>query len=357
MPGALEMFRETFGAEPHGVVRAPGRVNLIGEHTDYNDGFVLPLAIDLELRLAFRRRDDAALKVYSRELPATDGSWRRYVEGVRKLANESLGFDGVVASDIPLGAGLSSSAALELAVARALAAANGDTWHPLAAARLCQRAEIEYAGNRCGIMDQLAVAFGKAGHALFIDCRSLEVRLEPLPAHIAVVVCDSARPRQLVDSAYNERRAACEEAARRMGVAALRDATPDMLSVLPRPLAKRAEHVVAENQRVLDFVAALEASDTQRLGRLMDSSHASLRDLYEVSCAELDLLVELASGLPGCIGSRLTGAGFGGCTVSLVEAPAAGEFASVLLAHYRERTKLPGRVWICRPSDGVSLVP
>jgi len=348
------------------VVRAPGRVNLIGEHTDYNDGFVLPAAIDLELRLAFRPRTDGQLSLRSREMPSPvlshrggrgTSSWGRYVEGVQTLLDLPVGIDGKISSDIPLGAGLSSSAALELAVARALAAANDQAWEAIPMARLAQRAEIEYAGNRCGIMDQMAVALGRAGHALLIDCRSLDVTPVPLPADLAIVVCDSAKRRQLVDSAYNDWRAACEDAARQLGVEALRDASLDMLERLPELMAARARHVVAENQRVLEFVAALERRDNSRLGELMYASHASLRDLYDVSCPELDLLVELAAALPGCVGSRLTGAGFGGCTVSLVEAPVAPSFAKALVAGYRTRTNLPARAWVCRAIDGVSLIP
>jgi galactokinase len=347
-------------------VRAPGRVNLIGEHTDYNDGFVLPAAIDLELRLTFQPRVDDRVVLRSREapgeaidLPSDDDvpAWGRYVEGIRALLGLPRGIEGEIASDVPLGSGLSSSAALELAVARAITAANASDWDPIAMARLCRQAEIEYAGNRCGIMDQLAVAAARAGHALLIDCRSLAIEPVPLPEDLALVVCDSARPRRLVESAYNERRAACEAAAHLSGVPALRDATLDMLHALPEPLAKRARHVVSENERVLDFVAALQAGETGRLGRLMYESHASLRDLYEVSCPELDLLVDLASGISGCAGSRLTGAGFGGCTVSLVERDAASTFHRQLVADYRRRTGLPARAWVCRAVDGASLVP
>src|SRR5579884_1250668 len=315
------------------VVRSPGRVNLIGEHTDYSDGFVLPLAIDLELRLTFVPRAGGAIELTSRE--ARGDSWLAYVRGVHELLGLPVGIEGRIESEIPLGAGLSSSAALELAVARALVAANDAAWEPTKMAQLCQRAEIEYAGNRCGIMDQLAVACGRAGHALLIDCRSLDVTPAPLPADLAVVVCDSGRPRRLVDSAYNERRAACEEAARLLGVPALRDASLDQLDRLPDDLAKRAR---------------------QRLGQLMYASHASLRDLYEVSCPELDLLVELAARLPGAAGSRLTGAGFGGCTVSLVNVDEASAFAGELVARYRERTELPARAWICQAVDGVGLL-
>jgi galactokinase len=356
-------------------VRAPGRVNLIGEHTDYNDGFVLPAAIDLELRIAFRPRADGAVVLHSQELDSTiavhpggapgdssieaqhdAASWAPYVRGVHELLGLPIGIEGEIASEVPLGSGLSSSAALELGVARALAAANEREWQPVEMAGLCQRAEIEYAGNRCGIMDQLAVAAGLGGHALLIDCRTLAIEPAPLPPDLAIVMCDTAKPRQLVASAYNDRRAACEEASRRLGVPSLRDVLPAMLSRLPEPLASRARHVVAENQRVLDFAAALRAGDRAALGRLMAESHASLRDLYEVSCPELDLLVELAERAPGCVGSRLTGAGFGGCTVSLVVREAAPAFAERVIAEYRRRSGLPGRSWTCQAVDGASLV-
>jgi galactokinase len=204
-------------------------------------------------------------------------------------------------------------------------------------------------------MDQLAVAMGRADHALLIDCRSLEIQPVPLPQDLAIVVCDSARPRQLAQSAYNERRAACEQAARLLGLSALRDATVDMLDSLPARLQRRALHVVRENQRVLDFAAALRAGERSRLGDLLYASHASLRDLYEVSCPELDLLVDLAAQQPGCIGSRLTGAGFGGCTVSLVEAGRAGAFARGVPAAYRRQTGLPGKAYVCHAVDGVRL--
>jgi galactokinase len=352
---APRLFLEAYGGKPEIVVRAPGRVNLIGEHTDYNDGFVLPAAIDLELSLACRRRDDGAIRLMSREA-APESGFERYVDGVGELLGLPVGVEGVIASDIPLGGGLSSSAALELAVARALVAANGEDWRPVRMAKLAQRAEIEYVGNRCGIMDQLAVACGQADMALLIDCRSLEITASPLPVGVAIVVCDTGKPRQLVESAYNERRASCESAARQLGLASLRDATLGDIRRLPQNLAKRALHVVSENKRVLDFVAAMQCGDLQSMGRLLFASHDSLRDLYEVSCPELNVLVELAGRLPGCIGSRLTGAGFGGCTVSLVRAEQGDRFASELVSDYRRRTGLPGRAWVCRAVPGCDLL-
>ncbi|MBV8086805.1 MAG: galactokinase [Chloroflexi bacterium] len=355
MPSAAaELFRATYGREPEVVVRAPGRVNLIGEHTDYNGGFVLPAAIDLSLELAASAAlAGARTRTVSRE--AADAS--RYVEAVRRALGSSTEMDVAIASDVPAGAGLSSSAALELATARAVQVLEGREWDAQAMALACTLAENEYVGNRCGVMDQMVVALGRARDALLIDCEAVSLRHVPVQEEVALVVCDSAKPRALVESAYNQRRAACEAAARALGVRSLRRANPAMLDGLPEALRKRARHVVHENARVLDFVAALERGDLAPAGRLMDDSHASLRDLYEVSCAELDLLVDLAHSLDGCYGSRLTGAGFGGCTVSLVEAGKAAEFGEELAARYRERSGLAGRAWVVRPADGVRIIP
>jgi galactokinase len=353
MPGpAAELFSTTYGRAPGVVVRAPARVNLIGEHTDYNGGFVLPAAIDLELQLAASPSSGPQTRVVSRE--GADGL--RYVEAVRRALGSGMALEVAIASEIPVGAGLSSSAALELATARAIAALEGRAWEPAEMALACVRAENEFVGNRCGIMDQLAVALGRAGFALLIDCEAVSVRHVAVPREVAVVVCDSARPRALVESAYNERRAACEAAAELLGVGSLREATVGMVLGLPSPLRDRARHVVEENGRVLAFVAALSAGDLEAAGRLMDASHASLRDLYEVSCAELDLLVELAHSLDGCYGSRLTGAGFGGCTVSLVSAAAAVSVAAGLEEAYRRRSGLAGRAWVCGVGEGVGVV-
>ncbi|MBV8083369.1 MAG: galactokinase [Chloroflexi bacterium] len=333
-----------------GLVRAPGRVNLIGEHTDYNDGFVLPAAIDLDLELRFQVRDDERVHVVSAQAdPAT------YVEGVRRLIEPKRGISGEIRSRIPVDAGLSSSAALELAVARALAAANGQEWRPRDMAVLCQRAENEFVGTDCGIMDQLAVACGQGGHALLIDCRSLAIEPIRLPPDLAIVVCDSARPRRLVASTYNHHRASCEQAARKLCVQSLRDARLGDLKPLKGKQARYARHVVEENQRVVDFVQALKADDRPAMNELMARSHQSLRDLFEVSTPELNLLVNLANREQGCVGARMTGGGFGGCTINLVEAARAYAFATEVTLAYRRITGLLGAAYICRAANGVSL--
>ncbi len=271
------------------------------------------------------------------------------------------GWEGVLAGDVPLGAGLSSSAALELATARAFAATSRLAWRPTDMALLAQRAENEWVGVNCGIMDQLISAAGVAGHALLIDCRSLDTRPVPLPDEVAVVVLDTGTRRGLVDSAYNERRAQCEAAARHFGVRALRDVDERMFAEgggsLDEVTRRRARHVVTENARTLAAADALAAGDVQRVGMLMDQSHRSLRDDFEVSRAELDAMVEIARGQPGCLGARMTGAGFGGCAVALVERSSAERFASVVAISYETEVGLTPSVYLCEASAGASLEP
>jgi galactokinase len=331
------------------AVRAPGRVNLIGDHTDYNEGFVLPLAIDLETVVRARPRDDAEIRLHSE----TSG-WDRYAAGVAEVlaarGRADLGIEGTISSSVPVGAGLSSSAALEVALALALCAAAGFELPPLELALACQEAELVATGVPCGIMDQLASVAGVAGHALLIDCRSLEVRPIPIPAGLAVLVVHSGVERRLVDSAYAERRAACEAVAARLGVRALRDATPEQVADDPR-----ARHVVAENERVLAAADALAAGDTAALGPLLAASHASLRDDFEVSTPELDALVA-ALEEAGALGARLTGAGFGGCAVALVPAPDAWRVAERASAAYRAETGLEPRTFHCRAADGAGKI-
>ncbi|MFL5604955.1 MAG: galactokinase, partial [Gemmatimonadaceae bacterium] len=309
-------FERRFGERPALLARAPGRVNLIGDHTDYNEGFVLPMAIDRAAWIALRPRVDTRVSVYSLDFKQAVGfdladeerhgsGWHEYMRGIAWALQHSddvpgpvRGWEGVVAGDVPLGAGLSSSAALELATARAFAGASGLTWHPAEMARLAQRAENEWVGVNCGIMDQLISAAGEQDHALLIDCRSLHTRAVPLPADASVVVLDTATRRGLVDSAYNERRAQCEAAARFFGVRALRDV--DLASFSARsggldPVTRRrAQHVVTENARTLAAADALFNGDLRTVGALMNESHASLRDAFEVSRAELDAMVEIA---------------------------------------------------------------
>ncbi len=376
-----DAFATRFGAPPAFVVRAPGRVNLIGEHTDYNEGFVLPIAIDRATFVAARARVDRTIRVHSAQLDVEDRfsldriehnpdqPWSNYVRGVVKaIRSRDLplsGADLLIDSQVPLGAGLSSSAALEVAVAYALQLLNDLDLLGEELALLAQGAEQSFVGMQCGIMDQFMAALGRAGHALLLDCRDLSYRLIPIPLRARVVVCDSGVRHSLVASEYNERRAACEQAvqllrARLPRISALRDVTSAQLEanadLLPPVVHRRARHVVSEIERTLAAAAALERGDLAHFGALMDASHASLRDDYEVSIPELDTLVEIARRLPGCYGSRLTGGGFGGSTVSLVEEGAVDRFAADLVAGYRERLGREAQVLVCTPSEGVSRV-
>ena len=371
----IAAFAARYGAPPAIVVRAPGRVNLIGEHTDYNDGFVLPLAIERAAWVALRPRDDDAVEVHSlsqreparfRALTPTHGEprWSEYLTGSAWSLGEAgyrlRGWEGVLASDVPIGAGLSSSAAVELATMRAFAAVSALPWEPAAMARLAQRAENEWVGVNCGIMDQMISAVGIAGSAVLIDCRSLATRAEPLPDDTAIVILDTATRRGLVDSAYNERRAQCERAAAHLGVSALRDVTLDELLAraggLDAATRRRARHVVTENARTLAAADAMRAGDAFALGRLMSESHASLRDDFEVSTAALDTMVEVATAQPGCLGARMTGAGFGGCAVALVRRGEAQRFAEVVGREYERRTNIAPQVYVTGASAGACVV-
>jgi galactokinase len=370
-------------AEPDAVrvVRAPGRVNLIGEHTDYNEGFVLPIAIDLAISIAFVPTDDRRVTLtldddgetigFGIDQPGTpSGGWEDYVAGTAWAMSEAgvpiRGFRGLLASDLPQNAGLSSSAALELASALALSGGDEPPVDRLTLARIAQRAENEYIGVQCGLMDQFASANGVDGAALLLDCRSLEYRAIPLRLEdVAVVVAHSGSERRLEASAYNERRAQCDAAVaaiatRHPGIRSLRDVTPGMLDAmggdLAPVLARRARHVVEENDRVLQAAHAFEAGDHESVGRLFGESHASLRDLYEVSSPELDALVEIAVAVPGVFGSRLTGAGFGGCTVTLVRRETIPGLTAAVEEQYPARTGLRPRIFEVRPSAGAGRV-
>jgi galactokinase len=375
-------FTERFGAvPPPRMAAAPGRVNLIGEHTDYNEGFVLPMAIGRAVVVAFRPRADRLLCAHSvafdqtREigvdgLSAPGGTdWLAYVAGVVwAFADEGLpvaGLDLVVDGDVPIGAGLSSSAALEMATARALAAAAGVAWDPARMAKIGQKAENRYVGMSCGIMDQFASAVCQEGEALLLDCRSLETKPVPVPDAAAVVVMDTGARRALAGSAYNDRRAACERVVARIaglepGVRALRDASFAQLETVRSAIDptdfKRASHVVAECRRPVEMQDALRQGDLARAGRLMNDSHFSLRDLYEVSCEELDLVTAIAREQPACFGARMTGAGFGGCGVALVRRDAALPFCDAVLRAYRSKIDLPAALYPCRPAAGARLV-
>lgn len=371
-------FVQRFGGVPELVVRAPGRVNLIGEHTDYNDGYVLPMAIDRAVWIALRTRPDRRVFAHSLDLSgrvdfALDSlehggsSWHEYLKGIAWALQEAghvlHGWEGVIAGDVPVGAGLSSSAALEMAVARAFCAVSGVEWSPAAMAVIGQRAESRWVGVNCGIMDQMISAAGKAGHALLIDCRSLETDLVPLPAGTAVLVLDTSTRRGLVDSAYNERRAQCDAAARTLGASALRDVRLHQLAAAAdRPLGldevtfRRARHVVTENARTLEAAAAMRRQDAVALGRLMVASHESLRDDFEVSSPELNIMVTCALVEPGCYGARMTGGGFGGCAVALADSDAALALAGCVAGCYGEMTGRTPSVYVCAATDGAGLV-
>jgi galactokinase len=368
-------FKSRFDAPPDLVVRAPGRVNLIGEHTDYNDGFVLPMAIDRAIWIALRPRRDQRVVAHSLDfdrsaefhlesLKKAKTGWAEYLKGVAWALQEAsyglLGWEGVVAGDVPVGAGLSSSAALEMATARAFAAVSDLAWDATHMAKLGQRAENAWVGVNCGIMDQMISAAGVAGHALLIDCRSLETQAVPLPPGTVVVVMDTATRRGLVDSAYNERRAQCEAATRFFGVAALRDVSFEEFQAranqLPDPMRRRARHVITENERTLAATRAMRRGDARELGRLMDASHASLRDDFEVSSLELNVMVSRSRRQPACYGARMTGAGFGGCAVALVRAETAEAFAADVTGDYQAETGITPHVYICEPTAGAAVV-
>ena len=379
---ATTRFAERFGPEPRPrVAVSPGRVNLIGEHTDYNEGFVLPMAIGKVAVVVFRPRSDRILRGHSVAFDETrevsidslqtpgGNDWLAYVAGVVwAFASEGLavcGADLVVDGDVPIGAGLSSSAALEMATARALSAAAGTAWDPVRMARIGQKAENRYVGMNCGIMDQFASAMCEEGKALLLNCRSLETVPVPVPERAAVVVMDTGARRALAASAYNDRRAACERALARFatlepGVRALRDVTPELLergrSRLDPTDYRRASHVVPENRRPVEMAKALSSGDLALAGRLMNDSHFSLRDLYEVSCEELDLVTAIARAHPSCFGARMTGAGFGGSAVALVRTEAVPAFCDAVLSAYKAKIDLPAALYPCRPVAGARLL-
>ncbi len=363
------------------IVRAPGRVNLIGEYTDFNLGFVLPAAVDLEIWIAFVPWDRREVRLTSVEMDETasfslDGlaipgprerTWIDYVAATAWAMTEAglpvRGFRGVMDSTVPVGSGLSSSAALEMASSWALAVPGAPRPEPAKMAAICQRGENAFVGVNCGIMDQFASAAGSAGHALLIDCRDITATAAPLPSHLSLVVCDTSAPRRLGSSAYNTRRQECETAVRIIaerepGVTALRDVTPEMFERnadrLPEVVRRRARHIVEEDVRVLETVQALAADDLARVGVLFAASHASLRDLFEVTIPELDAMVEIATAVPGVVAARMTGAGFGGCTINLVERGAEEALRAAVTAEYPARTGLTPKVYVVDAVDGAA---
>ena len=389
-PGRFEAivaaFRARFGRPPAGLAEAPGRVNLIGEHTDYNQGFVLPVAIDRTIAVSFALREDDRVRACSLdfdqedEFPLADigrlesDSWANYVRGVALILQQAghplTGLDLVIQGEVPIGAGLSSSAAVEVATLGAFASAAGLTLADREKALLAQRAENEFVGVACGVMDQMAAVFGRADCALRIDCRSLETEAVPLnlAAHdLRIVVANTGVRRALTGSAYNQRREECNRAVELLFVLlrgrrprSLRDITLRDLAIngrfLPPDLLRRARHIVSENARVLSTVEALRRGDLGEVGRLFHASHESLAHDYEVSSPELDLMVELASSVEGVVAARMTGAGFGGCTVNLVRANALDDFRRDVVEAYRARTGLPAEVYVCQAVDGLRIV-
>ena len=370
---ARQAFERVHDHQPALCVAAPGRVNLIGEHTDYNDGFVLPAAIDRHVAIAAGPRADRKVRLYAVDFD--DGvsfsldafsrddrhRWSNYQRGVvwalQEAGHDLVGLDVAITSNVPISSGLSSSAAIEVAMAFAFQVLAELTLDGVERALLCQKAENYFVGMHCGIMDQYICSLGQRDHALLIDCRSLEYRAVPIPTGCAVVVCDTGKRRGLVDSEYNTRRSECETGAATLGVRALRDVTPEELSRRQRELGettlKRCRHVVTEDQRTLDAVAALQSNDLAAFGTLMNASHVSLRDDYEVSCAELDAMVEAAWRQEGVLGARMTGAGFGGCTVNLVREEAVDAFQLRVPEEYRRATGLVPEIYVCRAEKGV----
>lgn len=376
----LERFKDLYGATPR-VFRAPGRVNLIGEHTDYNDGFVMPAAIDFFTWVAVAPPADRVLAVHSEQFgehielnPDELGGpprkhWSDYVRGVaaklRSHAREGSGANLLISGEVPLGAGLSSSAALEVSTALALSSIWGIELSRFQLAKLCQSAEHEYAGTRCGIMDQFISLFGSAGHCLMLDCRSLDYTALPIPNSARLVICDSKVKHELAGGEYNRRRQDCEAGVQRLRqygphITALRDVTPELLEqhkdALPEVVYRRCRHVVTEDERVLRAADALKSGDLKSFGRLMYESHASLRDDYEVSCKELDLLVEIASSIDGVWGARMTGGGFGGCTINLVPVESVGRFQLEVGRQYESRSGIVPSIYVCSAASGAGPV-
>lgn len=399
-----EVFQDTSSYRSAlGAAWAPGRVNLIGEHTDYNAGYVLPLAVDRVAAFAGRAREDEWVRLWSMHFKeraefSLDGlsktfqqvcadlpGWARYILSVAtELIRSGLplkGFDAVLQGDVPVGGGMSSSAALEVASVQAFQffspgaftiGPEGATLTPLQVAELCQHAEWQASGVRCGILDQASSCLGRPGQAVLLDCRSLEYRYLPFAASgISLVVIDTGVRRELAASAYNERRAQCEEAAGLLGkqiarnqpetskgraIVTLRDISPEEFfrhqEILPDVLRRRAGYVIAENQRVLETVARLERHDLEGVGELLWQTHAGLRDDYEVSCLELDTLVDLAASVPGVLGARMMGGGFGGCTINLVRDEALARLTRVVEEQYPQRTGLKASIDICRAAGG-----
>lgn len=378
---ACDCYRDKHGADPQWMVAAPGRVNLIGEHTDYNDGFVLPMALDRNVVIAAGPSesdgqallwsvnvDEAATVVLSPNVKPGPSHWSSYVQGVIVgcLARgwSVSPFQAVIDSSVPVGGGLSSSAALEVATATLLEAISGRMLDPIEKALLCQKAEHEFAGVPCGIMDQFSSVLCEKDKLMLLDCRSQEVTLVPFDdPDVVVVIANTNVKHELTGGEYAQRRRECEQAAQKLGVPSLRDATADQLSASRSRLSeieyRRARHVIGEIQRTVEAAAALKQNDWANVGQLMYASHESLRDDYEVSCPELDLMVDIARRIGesgGVIGSRMTGGGFGGCTVSLVRRNHVPQVVRDLTEQYQSATQIEPAIFATRPSQGAQVL-
>lgn len=373
----LEAFTKRFAARAPLVGFAPGRVNLIGEHTDYNEGFVFPAAIQRGVAVAARPTGGPSKLISIQEgeaepiavrdaVPGSVSGWAAYAAGVAWAMREA-GFtdlpdlEAVVSGDLPRASGLSSSAAIELAFVQVWNSLGGYGLTQLEMALIAQRAENDFVGVKCGLMDQMASACGREGHAMFIDMRTKDVRYARIPERWSLVVCDTQSPRRLTDSAYNERLAECRAAAEALGVSMLRDASLEQLfeseGELDPIVVKRARHVITENTRCQSLFWALEDENPLRVGLLMQASHESLREDYEVTSRELDVMAESCWSAPGCVGARMTGAGFGGCCIALVESTHLEEFKRWVANGYEARTDFHARFFVCRPSNGATVLP
>lgn len=371
----IEVFQQKFGDAPTHIVRAPGRVNLMGEHTDYNDGFVLPMAIDRAVWIALRQRTDNIVSIQSLDVdedmtfslaqfdkqPNTATNYVKGMAWALQQAGYTLnGWEGVMQGDVPIGAGLSSSAALELAVARAFYTVSDFAWDKPKMAQLVQDAENHWHGVKTGIMDQMISASGEAGHAVLIDCRTLATELLPLPENTAVIILDTNTRRELVTSAYNERRQQCEAAAKHFGVSHLRDVSLEQFHAEKAGLddiaRRRAYHVVSEDARTLMAKQAMLDNDAHTLGMLMNACHTSLRDYFEVTNEALRIIVDIAQAHPATYGARMTGAGFGGCAVALIHADAIDPFITHVSTAYQAQTKRAPAIYVTTPATGAEVI-
>lgn len=375
-----KQFEDVYGGTAR-LFRAPGRVNLIGEHTDYNDGFVMPAAIQYDVWVAVGGHAGRTVSVRScnfpdvveinldADEPKKKNHWSDYVTGValalERTGHRLRGADLLIRGDVPIGSGLSSSAAIEIASAMALLAASDKCMDFVSLAKLCQRAENEFVGARVGIMDQFVSCCGRAGQALMLDCRSLEYRLLPLPAGVSLVICNTMVKHSLASGEYNARRAECEQGLRLLSrflpdIRSLRDVSASELELyaekLPNLIYRRCRHVVGENARVQKAASALNDGDLELFGRLMGESHRSLRDDYEVSCDELNLMVDLAAKAKGVYGCRMTGGGFGGCTINLVRDSAVPTLQREVTDSYRQATGLAPQIFVSAAADGAGEV-